>query len=361
MKIALVAPPFLPVPPVRYGGTERVIATLATELTRRGHDVTLFGPGDSNVPCHVVPVVETSLWASGWRGDGVPWYERTADLVAEHAAEFDIVHSHIDGFGFAAARASATPWLTTLHGRLDIGPIVGHLAQYPEAGVVAISDNQRNQAPRANWLATIHHGLDLSDVPLGAGGGGYLVFVGRLAPDKGVDDAIEVARRAGKRLVIAAKATEDEETDVYDRYVAPAVEEGVATFVGEVGGHARDRLFANALATMMMGDWPEPFGLVAIESLASGTPVIARRAGALPEIVVNGVDGFIVGSVDEAAESVSRAPALNRPQIRARTLRRFAAERMVDDYEAVYESLVDPDGAGRDGLESRAEVVSAVT
>ena len=361
MKIALVAPPFLPVPPVRYGGTERVIGTLATELTRRGHDVTLFGPGDSTVPCRVVPVVANSLWASGWRGDGEPWYRRTAEMVAEHAHEFDVVHSHIDGFGFEATRATSTPWVTTLHGRLDMGPIVDHLAQYPEAGLVAISANQRRQAPTANWLATIHHGLDLADVPLGEGSGDYLAFVGRLAPDKGVDDAIEVARRAGKLLVIAAKASEQEETEVYDRHVAPAVDEGVARFVGELGGHARDRIFADALATLMLGDWPEPFGLVAIESLASGTPVIARRAGALPEIVVDGVDGFVVDSMEEAAERVSRVPALHRSQIRERTLRRFAADRMVAEYEAVYESLVSPLLGGRDGSESGIKVGSAVT
>jgi glycosyltransferase involved in cell wall biosynthesis len=360
MKIALVAPPFLPIPPVGYGGTERVIGTLATELTKRGHDVTLFGAGDSSVPCRVIPVVPTSLWSSGWRGDGDPWYRRTADLVAEHAPEFDVVHSHIDGFGFEAARSSATPWLTTLHGRLDMGPIVDHLAAYPEAGLVAISDNQRNQAPGANWLATIHHGLDLAHVPLGSGNGGYLAFVGRLAPDKGVDDAIEVARRAGKKLVIAAKKSEDEEAEVYETHVAPAVDEGVAGFIGELGDRARDRLFAEALATLMMGDWPEPFGLVAIESLSSGTPVIARRAGALPEIVVDGVDGFIVDGVDEAAERVGPAALLDRQDIQARTLRRFSVERMVDDYEAVYESLAGPK-AGRGRRESRTEVESAVT
>jgi glycosyltransferase involved in cell wall biosynthesis len=281
LKIALVAPPFLPVPPLRYGGTERVVATLASELARRGHDVTFFGAGDSTVPTKVVAVVPKALWATGWRGDGTEWYTRTADMVLERAGDFDVIHSHIDGFGFAAARQTQTPWLTTLHGRLDMGPIVDHLAEHPEANLVAISANQRRQAPAANWLATIHHGLDLSAAPLGEGMGDYLVFVGRLAPDKGVDDAIEVAQRVGKRLVIAAKAAEEEETEVYDRHVAPAVDEGVATFVGELGGQARDRLFADALATLMMGDWPEPFGLVAIESLASGTPVIARRAGAL--------------------------------------------------------------------------------
>jgi glycosyltransferase involved in cell wall biosynthesis len=361
LKICLVAPPFLPVPPARYGGTERVIATLATELSHRGHDVTVFGAGDSSVPTKIVAVVPQALWSTGWRGDGTEWYHRTADLVLEHADEFDLVHSHIDGFGFAAARQTQTPWLTTLHGRLDEGPIVQHLAEHPEASLVAISANQRRQAPAANWLATIHHGLDLTGAPLGEGSGEYLVFVGRLAPDKGVDDAIEVARRAGKRLVIAAKAAEEEETEVYDSHVAPAIDEGIARFVGEVGGNARDRLFADALATLMMGGWPEPFGLVAIESLASGTPVIARRAGALPEIVVDGTDGFIVDSVEEGAARVARVAALDRPEIRRRTLRRFAAERMVDEYEQVYLTLAGSPRDARSERESRTEVGSAVT
>lgn len=361
MKIALVAPPFLPVPPPRYGGTERVVATLATELSRRGHDVTLFGAGDSSVPCKIVPVVPRSLWASGWRGDGEPYYWRTAELVAQQADEFDIIHSHIDGFGFKSARTSRTPWVTTLHGRLDEGPIVNHLAEYPEARLVAISDSQRGQAPGANWVATIHHGMYVDQTPLGSGGGAYLAFVGRLAPDKGVDDAIEVARLSGQRLVIAAKTSEAEEALTYDTHVAPAVEGGGVDFVGEVGGKARDTLFGDASATLMMGDWPEPFGLVAIESLAAGTPVIARRSGALPEIVIDGVDGFIVDSVEEAAERVGRAPALDRTRIRARTLRRFAAARMIDDYLAVFKSLVSDAGLpARDAHERRA-VESVVT
>ena len=361
MKIALVAPPFLPVPPLRYGGTERVIGTLASELTRRGHDVTLFGAGDSTVPCRVVAVVPESLWASGWTGDGEVWYRRTADLVAKHADEFDVIHSHIDGFGFETARTSATPWVTTLHGRLDMGPIVDQLARYPEARLIAISDNQRSQAPGVNWQATIHHGLELVDVPLGDGSGDYLAFVGRLAPDKGVDDAIEVARRTGRRLMIAAKKSEVEEVEVYEQHVAPAVDAGVATFVGELDDRARDRLFHDALATLMMGDWPEPFGLVAIESLSSGTPVISRRSGALPEIIVDGIDGFIVDGVDEAVERVGQVSALNRENIQARTLRRFSATRMTDDYEVVFSTLVGRKRAGDEGAHSALEVESAVT
>jgi glycosyltransferase involved in cell wall biosynthesis len=341
MRIALVAPPFLAVPPPRYGGTERVVGVLASELTRRGHDVTLFGAGDSSVPCRVIPVVPRALWANGWRGDGVPYYLRTAELAAAHLGEFDVIHSHIEGYGFDVERSSPTPFVSTLHGRLDMGAIVDQLADHPGAKLVAISASQRSQAPGANWLATIHHGLRLEGTPDGAGQGGYLVFVGRLTPDKGVDEAIEVARRSGQRLVIAAKAVEPDEVETYDRFVAPAVDEGAATFVGEVGGQARDRLFASATATLMMGNWPEPFGLVAIESLAVGTPVIALRAGALPEIVVDGVDGYIVDDLDTATERVGRAPALDRHAIRMRTLRRFSAERMVDDYLAVYRRLVD--------------------
>lgn len=340
MRIALVAPPFLPVPPPRYGGTERIVSVLADGFHRRGHDVTVFAAGDSSVAGRLVPIVSQSVWNSGKRPDTVKLMARINDQVAESAAEFDVIHSHIEWYGFELARRVATPVVSTLHGRIDIGPTADLMGDYPDIGLIAISDRQRSFWPDQNWLATIHHGLPLDDALVGSGSGGYLLFVGRLTPEKGVDAAVELARRAGLQLVIAAKAIDPHEVAIYHEVVEPAERDGIVTFLGEVGVPARDRLFADARATVMLGEWPEPFGLVAVESLAAGTPLIARRAGALPEIVRDGVDGFVVDDVDTAVASVGELAKLDRAIIREGALTRFSAARMVDDYERLFADLV---------------------
>jgi glycosyltransferase involved in cell wall biosynthesis len=329
----------VPVPPVRYGGTERIVGVLADGLHARGHDVTLYASGDSRVASKLVPVVPRALWRSGYESNPGPFVERAVDMVMNDAAAYDVIHGHLEGRGFELARRSPTPVVTTLHGRLDVGPTASLLETYRDIGLVAISANQRSYKPDANWLATIHNGLPLRDLPFGHGDGGYLLFVGRLAPEKGVPDAIEVARRSGRLLVLAAKAIEPREIALYEAVVAPAAAAGHVRFVGEVGGAARDQLFANAAATLMMGEWPEPFGLVAIESLAAGTPVIARHRGALPEIIEHGTDGFLVVELETAAGFVGRVPDLDRQLIRARALDRFSADRMVDAYAALFERV----------------------
>jgi glycosyltransferase involved in cell wall biosynthesis len=312
---------------------------LADGLHARGHDVTLYASGDSHVASRLVPVVPRALWRTGYESNPEPIIERVVDMVLNDAASYDVVHSHLEWRGFDLARQSVAPVVTTLHGRIDVGPTAAVLDGYSDVGLVAISANQRSHAPDANWLATIHNGLPLADMPLGRGDGGYLLMIGRLAPEKGVPDAIEVARRSGRPLVIAAKAIEPRETVVYDEVVAPATERGDARFVGEVGGAARDQLFGNATATLMLGEWPEPFGLVAIESLAAGTPVIARRAGALPEILEHGVDGFLVDDLDSAVDLVGRVGELDRRTIRDRALDRFNADRMVDRYAQLFDRV----------------------
>ena len=332
----------LPVPPARYAGTERIVATLVEGLQRRGHGVTLFAPGDSQVDCELVPTVPRSLWSTGYRGDLSAYLGITVAKAWARAGGFDIIHSNIDTFGLPFARWCATPVVSTLHGRLDGGGHPALLDEFDDVPLVAISDSQRRWSPRANWVATIHHGLDLANAPFGSTPGGYLAFIGRIAPEKGVVDAVALARATGLRLRIGAKVYDDRERDLFDRVVAPAAADGVVEYIGELGPRERDDVYAGALATVMLGAWPEPFGLVAIESMATGTPVIARRAGALPEIIDQGRTGFLVDDLQEAVLAVERASAIDRRAVRRDVLQRFSAERMVDDYERVYRGLIRP-------------------
>ena len=340
MKIALVAPPLLPVPPLRYGGIERIVGVLAEGLRARGHEVTLFAPGDSRVSCDLVATVTAGLWNDGFHHDPRPYYRRTTEMVLEAATRFDVVHGHLDQHGFDLAELSPVAIVSTVHGRTDIDPIAGCIVRHPDTPLVAISNSQRAFAPVGNWVATVHHGLPFEGVTAGTGDGGYLCFVGRLSADKGVAEAVALARRAGRLLKIAAKAIDPGERKIYDTIVAPAEREGVVEFMGELDESERDELFGSALATIMLSRWPEPFGLVAIESLATGTPVIAARSGALPEIVIDGSDGFVVDNIDAGAAAVELVARLDRARIRASALERFSAARMIDSYVAVYESVV---------------------
>ncbi len=336
LSIAMVAPPFLAVPPPRYGGTERIVGVLAEGLQRRGHDVTVFASGDSRVKARLVPVVPESLWKNGEQTEAAPHMKRVIDQVARYDGHFDLIHSHLEWHAFDFARRSPVPVVSTLHGRIDIGPTAEIMGAFPDIRLIAISDRQRRFWPEHNWLATIHHGLPFDDTVLGTGAGGYLLFVGRITPEKGLDHAVELARRTRIPLMVVGKVIDDKEIETYQSVVEPAERAGIARFLGEVGPPARDELFADALATVMLGEWPEPFGLVAVESLASGTPLIARRAGALPEIVRHGVDGFVVDDVEAAVEAIAELGGLDRARMRAEALSRFSAERMVDEYEEVF-------------------------
>ena len=339
LRIALVAPPMLPVPPPTYAGTERVVAALAHELHRNGHRVTLFAPGDSEVECELVPTLPRSLWREDYRGDVSSFINvGLAKVWAEHE-RFDVIHSHVETLGFLFARHCPTPVVTTLHGRLDSWGIPELIREFADIPLVAISESQRRWAEDANWVGTIHHGLPLEQMPFSARPGDYLVFVGRVTPEKGLVDCIELARRTKLPLKIAAKVYDAHEKVHFAEVVQPAIDEGVVEFVGEVGQLERDPLYAGALATVMLGAWPEPFGLVAIESLATGTPVIARRAGALTETVEHGTDGFLVDDLLEAVLAVGRVHELDRTDIRARALRRFSPGRMADEYVEVYDRL----------------------
>lgn len=349
LRIALVAPPLQPIPPPRYGGTERVVATLAGGLHARGHDVTLFASGDSNVPCRLVPVVPRALWADGFHGEIGPFMQLGIAAVAAREHEFDVVHSHVESYGFMFASRASVPVVTTLHLRLDVSATPEMVRYFPHVPLVAISDSQRRLLPTANWVATIHHGMSFDGVQLGTGGGGYLAFVGRIAAEKGIADAIELARRSGLPLRMAAKAFQPHEIELYERLVRPAEEEGVVEFLGELVPADRNRLLGDALASVMLGTWPEPFGLAALESLAVGTPVICRRAGALPEIVRHGQDGFVVEDLAAAETALGQVSGLDRAAIQRSAKRRFSAERMVEDYEQLYRGLIARHGANQAG------------
>ena len=354
LRIALVAPPMQPVPPIGYAGTERVVAILAKELSRRGHAVTLFAAGDSRVACDLVPTVPQSLWSTGYRGDVSTFMTLTADTVWQQHHRFDVIHSHLETGGFLLARYCPTPVVCTLHGRLDVSGIPALLARFPDIPLVAISASQRRWAPEVNWVATIHHGLPLHDMPFRADAGGYLALVGRVCVEKGIAEAIELARRTSLPLRMAAKVHDVEEQRMFEQVVAPAIDTGVVEFLGELPPERRDSLYAEALATLMLGAWPEPFGLVAIESLATGTPVIARRAGALTELIEHGVDGYLVDDLVEAILAVELVRRLDRRRIRDRALTRFSPERMTDEYEEVYRRVV----GGRPSLTAVGERIT---
>lgn len=340
LRIALVAPPSEAVPPAAYGGTERVVYELAVELHRRGHAVTVFASADSEVPCELVPTAPSALRPLAQDDDGDGWVQATISAVLRRADSFDIIHSHLDWAGILLAHASPTPTVATFHGRLD-RPFAATLLRHAPPGLVAISRNQASTHPEVPWTGIVHHGLTFDDTPFNEERDGSLVFVGRICEAKGILDAIEVARLTGRRLRIAAKIGPTPPERAYAEEVfKPALRRADTEFLGELTGPERDRLVSASHAVLMPGAWPEPFGLVAIESLACGTPVIARRVGALPELVLHGVDGFLADDPPQMAFLVDRVAELDRAAIRADARRRFSAQRMVDDYEEVYSLML---------------------
>jgi glycosyltransferase involved in cell wall biosynthesis len=335
LRIALVAPPLEAVPPPGYGGTERVIDELAHELDRRGHEIVVFASGDSSTAGRLVPTVERALRPAGRVDEHLPYVLATLDAVLRRSDEFDVIHAHLDFAGVLLARVSPTPVVATFHGRLD-RPWAAALLARPPAGLVALSVAQAAARPEVPWTI-VPDGLSLDGAPFGERPGDALCFVGRMSPEKGAADAIAIARLAGRRLRVAAKEPSVPlERDYFENVFRPAARTADVEFLGELGRTDRDRLFAESYASLMPGDWPEPFGLVAIESLATGTPVVARRVGGLPEIVRDGIDGVIGDSVDGLAARLDEVEGLDRGAVRAAVLERFSAARMADGYEAVY-------------------------
>jgi len=349
LRIAQVAPPFERVPPKGYGGTERIVHGLVTELDRRGHEVTTFASGDSVVPGRHIETVPEALRPLGYAGDSLPYFQLTLHEILARATEFDIIHSHLEWASLLLARVSPVPVVTTFHGRLDL-PWADALLRDPPAGLVAISENQAATHPDVPWAAVVYNGLRLTESPFGTRRTDALCFVGRVVPEKGIVEAIDIALAAGRPLRIAAKAGPTAvERDYFENVFRPALEAAGSSveYLGELDQADRDELFAQSHASLMPGSWPEPFGLVAIESLACGTPVIARRIGGLPEVLRDGIDGFFGDDVTAMAFMVDRVDDLDRREIRESVLERFSVERMTDRYEEVYRARLAAPGADR--------------
>ena len=361
LRIAQVAPPMERVPPRAYGGTERVIHELVVELDRRGHEVTTFASGDSDIPGRHIVTVPDALRPSGFSGDAAPYFYLTMGAVLDRIGEFDIVHSHLEWAGLLLASTIQLPVISTFHGRLDLPWAAESFARYPR-GLVAISQNQASTHRDIEWAGIVHNGLTLDDAPFDRRRGEDLCFVGRVVAEKGIVEAIEIAQKTGRRIRIAAKVGPNApERDYYQEVFKPAVEAAGSSveYLGEIEQADRDRLFAESYATLMPGSWPEPFGLVAIESLACGTPVISRRVGALPEIIRDGIDGFFGDDIAEMAFKVDRVEDLDRTEISRSVRDRFSAKRMTDRYEAIYRTALGESGdddelepAAGDGAES---------
>jgi glycosyltransferase involved in cell wall biosynthesis len=339
LRIAQVAPALEAVPPPGYGGTERVVDELARELQRRGHRVTLFASADSTSEVPLVPTVERALRPAGRLLDEAQSLVATLDAVLRRATDFDLVHAHLEFAGLLLARATRLPVAATFHGRLD-RPWAAELLAGTTAGLCAVSAAQASAHPAPSWWV-VHNGLALAGAPFQAAAGDELCFVGRMSPEKGAVEAVEIARLTGRRLRVAAKEPASAlELDYYEGRFLPATRDADVELLGELAPAERDRLFAESHATLMPGDWPEPFGLVAIESLACGTPIVGRRVGGIPEIVRDGLDGILDDSVAALARRLPEVGGLDRAGIRASVLERFSVERMADEYERVYAALL---------------------
>jgi glycosyltransferase involved in cell wall biosynthesis len=340
VRIAQVAPLYERVPPTLYGGTERVVSYLTDELARRGHDVTLFASGDSRTRARLTAAAARALRLDPDARDTLSPHVIELAQVFERADEFDLIHCHVDYLAFPFGRLVRTPTLHTMHGRLDLPHLVPVFRHFRDVPLVSISDAQR--APlrdlRLTWAGTVQHGLPLDAFPFSPEGGSYLAFLGRISPEKRPDLAIEIAKRAGLPLRIAAKV--DAVDRVYfAREIEPLLDYPLIEFIGEIGDAEKADFLGGALALLFPIDWPEPFGLVMIEAMACGTPVIARPSGSVPEILEPGRTGFVADTLDELVDAVKRIDTIDRAACRHHVERRFTVERMADDYEAIYRAL----------------------
>jgi glycosyltransferase involved in cell wall biosynthesis len=339
MKIAQVAPLVEAVPPKLYGGTERIVAYLANELAALGHEVTLFASGDSITAARL-----EAMWPSALRFDEtIRDYQaplvRMLEQIARRADEFDIVHLHTDYLGYPAMQRSGVPFLATLHGRLDLPELLPLYDVFDDVPVVSISDSQREPLPNANYVATILHGLPARLLSPGPGAGGYLAFIGRISPEKAPDAAIRIAAEAGMELKIAAKV-DKVDREYFAEKIMPLLSFPHVEYVGEISDAEKSEFLGNAAGLIFPIAWREPFGLAMIEAMACGTPVIALRRGSVPEVVDEGVTGFIVEDEAQAAHAARRLSLLDRSRIRQVFERRFTARRMTEDYLRIYRRLI---------------------
>jgi len=340
MRIAQVAPIFESVPPKLYGGTERVVSYLTEELVRQGHEVTLYASGDSRTRARLVA---TSAQASRLDPTCVDPLARQIvllDRVLRDARQYDLLHFHCDYLHFPITRRMTVPHVTTLHGRLDIPDLVDLHREFDDQPLVSISRAQRQPIVGSRWAGNVHHGLPVDLLRPVAERGDYLAVLGRISPEKGVDRAIEIAGRAGQPLRVAAKV-DPADLQYYEQVVEPLLAQPHVDYIGEIDDTGKQEFLGRAKALLFPIDWPEPFGLVMIEALACGTPVIAFRRGSVPEVIENGKTGFVVDTIEQAVEALAHVDAIDRRVCRAEFERRFTSERMALDYVAVYRALVE--------------------
>jgi glycosyltransferase involved in cell wall biosynthesis len=365
MKIAQIAPPMESVPPRLYGGTERIVSYLTEELVALGHDVTLFASGDSITRAKLIASCPQALRLNPAVRDPIPYYMMMLSKVRRAAAEFDILHFHIDQFHFPLFEDMAARVVTTMHGRQDLPDLQNLYAGFPSMQLVSISEAQRGPLTGVSFAATVYHGLprDLLSPSL-IPRGGYLAFLGRISPEKRVDRAIAIARAVGVPIKIAAKIDRVDE-DYFHAEIEPLLKQPGVEYIGEIDDRKKSRFLSDARALLFPINWPEPFGLVMIEAMACGTPVLAFEAGAVREIIDEGVTGHIVRSVEEGICKIGAVMALDRGRVRRRFEERFTATRMANDYVKVYQALLGAEARARHGWEpaevaSVAEPVAAV-
>jgi glycosyltransferase involved in cell wall biosynthesis len=352
MRIAQLAPLAESVPPKLYGGTERVVAWLVDELVALGHDVTLFASGDSRTRGQLHPVWPRALRLGRKGVDPQAACSVLLEAIAQRASDFDVIHSHVDWLPLPLLRRLGTPFLTTMHGRLDLPGLPDVIRAFGDAPFVSISNQQRRPLPDARWIGTVQHGLPVGQFRPSTEAGSYLAFLGRLTVEKGPEDAIRIARAAGMQLRVAAKIPRAE-TAYFKKILQPLIDDEDVQLIGEVDEVGKQPFLAGAAALLFPIDWPEPFGLVMIEAMACGTPVIGYRSGSVPEVIEDRVTGFIVANEEEAVQAVGRLPQLDRRKVRAGFEERFPASRMARDYERLYRMLAH--GA------SRPEAVASAT
>ena len=348
MRIAQVAPLYERVPPRYYGGTERIVSYLTEELIKQGHELTLFASGDSLTRGQLIAPCARSLRLDSRCEDRLPYHLLQLEQVFQNAADFDLIHFHIDYLHYPLAKRIGVPHLTTLHGRLDLPDLVPLYRKFSDISVASISNSQRTPLSWINWQGTVYHGIPPGLYEFKKSQGSYLAFVGRIAPEKRVDRAIEIAKLAKMKLKIAAKV------DINDRHymdttIRPLLDHPLVEFIGEIGDEEKAELLSNAYALLFPIDWVEPFGIVMIEAMACGTPVIAFRRGSVPEVIDDGVTGFTVDDIEESLHAVEKLHQFDRERCRKVFEERFSVSRMAGDYLKIYERLLGANGRARLG------------
>jgi glycosyltransferase involved in cell wall biosynthesis len=340
MRIAQVAPLYERVPPLYYGGTERIVSYLTEELIKQGHQVTLFASGDSLTKGRLIAPCKRSLRLDPACAMPLVYHVLQLDQLYQNAASFDIIHFHIDYLHFLFLRRLGKPHVTTLHGRLDLPDLVPLYDEFSDVPVVSISNSQRNPLPWINWQGTVYHGIPANLYELRQNHDTYLAFIGRISPEKRVDRAIEIAKRANIKLKIAAKV-DPVDRQYMETKIRPLLDHPLVEFLGEIGEEEKPEFLGHALALLFPIDWVEPFGLVMIEAMACGTPTIAFRQGSVPEIIDNGVTGFVVENIDECLAALAKVQHFDRARCRRVFEERFSASRMAADYLRTYERVID--------------------